>query len=526
MPDTARGPTGQALPGGHFNELPYDSYPFADTQPANLAAIATLYGLTPPAVATARVLELGCASGGNIIPLAARFPAARFTGLDLSPRHVELAAARIATLGLDNIDVRQGDLAEPGMIEGDYDYILCHGVFSWVSPAAQDAILRICSDNLAPQGIAYVSYNVLPGWQLRRIVRDIFQFDDDAGRSIPDRVARGRWLLEQLAKGSNRKSPYGQLLRQETAQLSAQSDSYIMGEFLVDENSPCYFHEFAARARAAGLEFLSETNLPSSIPEHVNPHLDHLLRAMSGPDVLMFEQYFDFLQGRQFRQTLFVKAANTASIQRKPDRRRLANLHFSSRLRLDATAGNGRDMTLKDPNGVKITTNDPAVAKAFDFLGRSWPDTCSLRDLIGVLDTVDGLARNDLMTRLLDALLRIVLTGLGSISAVPLKLGRADDDRPEVWTVARAEHRDGQPWITTLRHHPVRLDTLGGVLLSLVDGTRDAAALARQVTALMAAEDFEPDGTEPVGPGTGMIARVRLALNQMQDLALLAPKVE
>src|SRR5690242_11705595 len=101
-----------AARGGDFDQLPYPSMPFAYTQPAHLAALATLYGLQPPAADSARVLELGCASGGNIIPLAARFPKARFVGLDLSAQHVRDGSRRIAALGLKNIDLRHGDLAE------------------------------------------------------------------------------------------------------------------------------------------------------------------------------------------------------------------------------------------------------------------------------------------------------------------------------------------------------------------------------------------------------------------------------
>ena len=97
---------------GLYETLPYDSMPFAHTQPSNLAALATLFGHTPPNVGTARVLDLGCASGGNIVPLAARFPKAQFTGIDLSRRHVDIARERIAALGLTNIAIRQGDLAE------------------------------------------------------------------------------------------------------------------------------------------------------------------------------------------------------------------------------------------------------------------------------------------------------------------------------------------------------------------------------------------------------------------------------
>src|SRR5215831_1986601 len=99
------------LPGDEYDQLPYPSMPFAYTQPARLAALTALFGVEAPAADTAHVLELGCASGGNIIPLAARFPNASFLGIDLSQRQIDDGRRRIAALGLSNVEIRQGDLA-------------------------------------------------------------------------------------------------------------------------------------------------------------------------------------------------------------------------------------------------------------------------------------------------------------------------------------------------------------------------------------------------------------------------------
>src|ERR1700712_2338751 len=121
-----------------YDLLPYPSMPLAYTQPAHLAALATLFGLAPPNAEQARVLELGCAAGGNIIPLAARFPQASFLGIDLSQRHIADGQDRIATLGLCNVRLQQSDLTTLELGNEEFDYIICHGVFSWVPEAARD----------------------------------------------------------------------------------------------------------------------------------------------------------------------------------------------------------------------------------------------------------------------------------------------------------------------------------------------------------------------------------------------------
>jgi len=149
-------------PGGDYDRLPYPSMPFAHTQPAHLAAVAALFGLSAADAGTARVLELGCAAGGNIIPLAARFPQASFVGIDLSPKQIESGRRRVAALGLSNIGLEQADLASLDMAGRHFDFVICNGVFSWVPVATQAAILRICERVLAPDGVATISYNVFP----------------------------------------------------------------------------------------------------------------------------------------------------------------------------------------------------------------------------------------------------------------------------------------------------------------------------------------------------------------------------
>src|SRR5207247_7326990 len=119
-----------------------------------------------------RVLEIGCASGGNLLPMAEALPEASFLGIDLSERQINEGQQAIAALGLGNVELRHLNVLEIGPDFGLFDYIVCHGVYSWVPPVARDKILEVCRKNLAPNGVAYVSYNTLPGWHMRGMIRD------------------------------------------------------------------------------------------------------------------------------------------------------------------------------------------------------------------------------------------------------------------------------------------------------------------------------------------------------------------
>ena len=166
-----------------YDEVPYPSYPLPQSHPDHLATLATLLGLSPPTTERCRVLELGCASGGNLIPMALTSPDSRFVGIDLSREQIAEGQKTVEALGLTNIELRHLSILDVDDSFGPFDYIVCHGVYSWVPENVQDRILAICARNLVPEGIGYVSYNTYPGWHMQR---------HDPGHDVPPyRPVRG-----------------------------------------------------------------------------------------------------------------------------------------------------------------------------------------------------------------------------------------------------------------------------------------------------------------------------------------------
>ena len=176
-----------------YGRIQYNSKPFPQSQPSRMAALAQYFGLASAPLDRARVLELGSSSGGNIIPHALRYPDANFIGVDISRAQIDAGQARIARLGLSNIELRCASLTAIDESWGQFDYIICHGVHSWVPAPIQDAIFRVIRAVLSPVGIACVSYNVLPGWRMYQPFRDALalkvQKQDDP-RCAPRRGAR------------------------------------------------------------------------------------------------------------------------------------------------------------------------------------------------------------------------------------------------------------------------------------------------------------------------------------------------
>jgi SAM-dependent methyltransferase len=287
-----------------YDEVPYASYPYAQSHPDRLATIATLFGMSPPPIDKCRVLELGCASGGNLIPMAYGLRDSEFLGIDISAHHIAEGQALCKTLALTNIELRRFDILDLPTSLGSFDYIIAHGLYSWVPPAVQEKILKICRTHLVSQGVAYISYNTYPGWHFRGMIRDMMLYHTRQFSTPKERAAQGRALLDFLAKSVPTKdSAYGTMLQAELDLLGQLSDNYILHDHLEQANEPLYFHEFAERAGAAGLRYLGEADfnvmVTDALPQDIARTLQHISK-----DILRTEQYMDFVRNRTFRQTL------------------------------------------------------------------------------------------------------------------------------------------------------------------------------------------------------------------------------
>ena len=137
-----------------YDEVLYRSKPFSPTAVSSLEARAMLWGLNPVPAKKARVLELGCSMGGNLIAQAIEHPMGTYVGIDLAEQQVDIGNEIIRTIGLDNIRLEAKNIMDIDAEFGTFDYIIVHGIWSWVPDAVKDKIFEICRVNLSKQGIA------------------------------------------------------------------------------------------------------------------------------------------------------------------------------------------------------------------------------------------------------------------------------------------------------------------------------------------------------------------------------------
>jgi SAM-dependent methyltransferase len=312
-----------------YDETPYASHPFPQSAPEHLEGIATLFGLAPTPPANARVLELGCASGGNIIPFALRNPQAQVVGIDLSPVQIAQGQERATQLGIANLELRQMNIEDVDMSLGSFDYIIAHGVYSWVPDAVRPAILRVCRENLAPGGIAYVSYNTYPGWKAREVVRDAMLFRAGARATPEEKLAYGRGMMDFLAQMSSEGSVLRRALDEVMPTIQAAGPTYLLHEFLEACNQPVYFREFVAAARSHGLDYFADAEPQIMFVSNHGEQVAGPLLKEAGNDQVLMEQYLDFLTNRSFRQSLLIHAGDKQRVQYRLDAQRMEKLHYA-----------------------------------------------------------------------------------------------------------------------------------------------------------------------------------------------------
>lgn len=499
--------------GTSYDRVPYESLPFAQTHPDRLAALAHLFGLQAPAPERARVLELGCAGGGNLIPMAVALPQAQFVGIDLSPVQVAEGQALIRALGLRNITLHARSILDVDTRLGTFDYVLAHGVYSWVPDAVQDKILALCASQLSADGVAYVSYNTLPGWRMRGMVRDLMryhamQFDDPARR-----VGQARAILDFLAGAvPTQGSAYGLLLQTELENLRGAPDYYILHEHLEDINEPLYFHEFVDRARRHGLQYLAEADFSSMLDSNLPADVAGTLRQISG-DIVRQEQFMDFLRNRTFRQTLLVHGSRTVQRQIRPEQ--VAGLWISGQLQAASLApdlqGDGEE-SFHAPTGGLLKSRQRVTKAAAVVLARAWPVALPFEQLLqealamaGQAPVAPPPAAAGLPTPrdiLASDILQCQMAGLLSVHGGPSPFVHPAGERPLASPLARWQAAQGKRHLSTLRHESLPFDPALGRLLQLLDGTRDRAALARDATAHV------PGAS--VGPLVDLIGRAAL----------------
>jgi methyltransferase-like protein/SAM-dependent methyltransferase len=463
---------------GPVEDYFYEALPFAETHPDHLGAIGTLFGIHPTPPKRFRLLEIGTATGGNILPMAAAFPECDFVAIDRAEQSLAVAKnhaerARISNLVLHLADVRDFE-DEPE----SFDYIVCHGVYSWIPNDARIALRRLIRRHLAPAGIAYLSFNTLPGWHLRGSLRDMLRREVRGIEAQSDRVAKARAFLEFMATNFESSDPARTWLSSELAILSEMSDHYLLGEHLVEHNQPEYLEDFVRDMDADKLAFVTDAHAPLVFPERLGSEAVRSLRER-GRDFLTMQQSLDLVELRCFRRAVLCR--DDASLDRRVVASRIQPLAVRSRLEPVNDApdlSEGIKVSFKGLSTAITTDQAPLKAALVELAARA-PRGMMFESLVSLVATRLGssVLKDDVRARLSRNVLGLYTKGALDLWSTEKPIAYDVEDAPRAFSFARYQAEQGSEFCTTLLHEAVRVDTFDRALVKRLDGTHDLAAL-------------------------------------------------
>jgi len=475
-----------------YDAVPYRDFPYSFSHVRHLETMAVLFGMQPPPIDNCRVLELGCAGGGNIIPQAFDLPGSRFVAADYSPRQIEEARKSADSLGLKNLELRCANIMDIDDSWGTFDYIISHGVFSWVPRPVQDKLLELSARNLSDHGVAFVSYNTYPGWHLANIARELMCYHASHFDTPQAKIAQAMSVLQFVCELTTGQSAMGMFLKDELAMLrQLDNDSYLFHDHLEDHNIPIYFHEFIGRAAAHGLQYLAETDFHLMLLQNLPGKAREALGKLP---VVQQEQYMDFVRGRRFRKTLLCHEG--MPLQRMITPERIKRFHFTVPPSLEVANVDIRDDSKAEfrTDGAKLESSDRLVKAAMMRLKEICPRYVSFQELYltalaRLRATQPGIAGAPQAERLAEALLTAFSVNVAQICLHPPRWAGEVRGRPVVSALARCQANRGT-FVTNLRHQAIKIGPLEQGIIHRLDGDHDRAALASELQARVAAGEI------------------------------------
>jgi SAM-dependent methyltransferase len=462
-----------------YDQQPYSQFTWEFTHPGRLAATARLRGLDPPSVATARVLELGCASGTNLLPMAEQLPGASFVGLDRSAVQVAQGRALKQAVGVDNLTFVQGDLDDPALLDhpalqGPFDYVIAHGLYTWVSPVAQSAVLALAA-RLSSGGVAFLSADVLPGARLRQMSRDLLQCFDDPTAPVQRRLGVAQRVLQTVGTAQPDSSAMGAQVRHDARRAQTLDPAFLLHDRLSGHYHPALLRSVVEAASAHGLQFLGDA-LPSAMVPSLPQEVAVLLDAQ-GAGHLQRLQATDLVHSAAFRRILLTPAGPGLCWPTRLDV--LGSLHIWGRVRAESVAGD-------EATGVE--------AGCLDQITGVHPASTQLANLA---PTPDDRARVSAVVR------GAWLAGAVVLSTLPSPAAAELTDRPRVLRLTRFQAAAKARRLVNAQQGLVAVDALDRALLKAMDGTRTPEALLGVAVhdALLGELPVSRDGTPVTEPG-------------------------
>jgi methyltransferase-like protein/2-polyprenyl-3-methyl-5-hydroxy-6-metoxy-1,4-benzoquinol methylase len=480
-----------------YNLTPYPSLSYAYTHPDLFAALGHLLDMKPADPEHCRYLDVGCAVGGNILPLAEALPNSQFVGIDQAEKQIEIARQHAELAGLSNISFETMDIMDVPEDFGLFDYIVAHGIYSWVPAEVRDGLLALIRRHLAPEGIAYVSYNIYPAWHMMLMIREMMLFRTRQVSDSHERATLARELIELIVEGQKEEQGgYVSFLKTYLEELDSRLgqgkdvvDSLLLHDELADINEPLHFYEFAQHADQFGLQYLSEAQFARVIPSRFSREIVVRLAEISETPIEL-EQYMDYMSNQGFRRSLLVHKETAFDKTLRPIL--MPQFRFSTQAKADSEEVDLSPEVVEKflaSDGAVFSSNHPLSKAAMQHLIAVSPQIVAFSDLSQaakkLIDPAASVPADEEVQLLAATLLRAFTYSdkLVNIHYHPPEYVTKVSERPLVSQLVRWQ---ATQWtrVTNRRHERVLLDSLTRIVLSMLDGSRTRQELLHSLQTL------------------------------------------
>ncbi|NRB11494.1 MAG: methyltransferase regulatory domain-containing protein, partial [Rickettsiaceae bacterium] len=401
---------------------------------------------------------------------------AKFVGVDLSKVQIDSGLKYIADLGLKNIELKHISITDIDKEFGKFDYIICHGVISWVPEHVRVKIFDICNENLSENGIAYVSYNTLPGWNMVRTIRDMMLYHSQNFADAREKIAQSRLLLDFIKESvKEQNTPYSQILEKEAELLSKQSDHYLRHDHLEEDNKQYYFNEFIGAANKRGLQYLADSSIASMYVGNMPQGVVEKLQGLN--DIVKVEQYMDFITNRRFRTTLLCH--KDVKLNRALNNDMIKNFTITFDIIPEKPF---KDISLNSGDNLKffyggntdnsLSTSSPALKAVLYVLAENRNNPLSYDKIVKLADKkLAGGHKQNIENELLNNLMNLMIKGYINLSSNVGNLDKVSKEKPNVITMAKYQaNKTANNWVTNLRHTIVPINNFDKVAVTYMDG--------------------------------------------------------
>ena len=298
---------------GYVSDIEYLPGYYSEQAPDHLDVACLLRATEPPRApgGSFRYCELGCGVAETVLTIAAANPASEVWAFDFNPAHIARASALVCAAGLTNAHVEEASFEELARDDrnelGQFDYIVMHGVWAWISAANRGHIVRFISRRLKPGGLVYVTYNALPGWSpiqpLQRLISMVAATSAD--RSDRRTIAALDTAKAFLDAGSNLVST--EMLERLDKERAGGNAAYLSHEYLNEHWAPCYQMDVARELADAKLTYAATANIFENFPDLSLTEKQRDI-VSSLPSALS-ETARDFFMARTFRRDVYIRGS-------------------------------------------------------------------------------------------------------------------------------------------------------------------------------------------------------------------------